>query len=532
MYHQTIFSFFTFTEGGGDSVLYNVVLEHQWRWITGDAEHRSLWSPPVFFPQSNTAAYTDLFLGVFPAYAAWRLIGVDPQTAFQLWMLAMSAFDYLAAYLMLRALLGTSAAGSAIGAAFFTIGSPRIAQIGHPQLLPGFFVVAVFAGFHVLLSQPPVAMTRRRLMTGLMLVLGGFAAQIYTAFYYAWFMAFSLALALVYALLVPVFRSRLGAFLRRHWLPAVISTLAAVALMAPAVLVYVGVLKQVGERPYAEVRQFLPSVTAWVAQGPTHWLYGPLNRSMGIGPDFGGREMFNGIGPVTTMLVLAGFIHFRNRPAVAVWGGICVMGLTLSLVWPGGFSLWHFVYSYFPAANAIRGVSRFGIFLLLPASIAVALGLDWIADRVSPLAAALGMLVVLVEQAGSSGLVPIYSRATVQAPAEAIIHRLRPDCKTFVASFTRGQTSVPWMHLFGMWAQLLSDIPTLNGYSGQVPPSWPIGDVAVGGPADRDRILAGIRNWMSRYPGQVENVCWVTPDDQAAMLIRGSGAGSAPDAAR
>ena len=525
MYWQTIWSRFAVTEGGGDSVLYNVILEHQWRWISGDASHRSLWSPPVFFPQTKIAGYTDLMLGVFPAYAAFRLIGADPQTAFQLWMVTMSALNYLAAYLLLRALVLASAGASAIGAAFFAMGSPRLAQTGHPQLLPGFFVVAVFGGLYLLLSDPPATLPRRRLSIGLLLAGGGAIAQIYTAFYNAWFMAFSAAVALLCALLVPRFRQRLFEFLQRYWLPCVISAVVAALFLAPVVRVYYGVLRDVGERQYSEVQRFLPPVTAWLAQGPDHWIYGSLNRWRGIGPDFGGQEMFNGIGLLTTALVLAGFLRFRSRPVVAIWGAIGAISLVASLAWPGGFSFWGWAYAYFPAAKAIRAVSRFSVFLLLPAAIAVALSIDWLAKRVSPLLAAFCMIAVVAEQAGSSGLVPVYSRVTVEGPAEAIVHRLGPECKTFLASFPRNSTSVPWMHIFAMWAELQSGVPTLNGYSGQVPPAWPLGDVSVAGPPDRVRLVAAIREWMGRHPREIENVCWITPDAPTAELIKSTETG-------
>jgi hypothetical protein len=399
------------------------------------------------------------------------------------------------------------------------MGSPRLAQIGHPQLQPGFFVVAVFAGLYLLLSEAPETLTRHRLAIGFLLAGGGIAAQIYTAFYNAWFMAFSGAVALFCALVVPPFRQRLAAFLRLYWLPsAVVGALAALCL-APAIWVYYGVLREVGERPYSEVQHLLPGVKAWLAQGPGHWIYGAANRWAGVGPDFGGQEMFNGIGLLTTALTLLGFFRFRKRPAMAIWGVIGAVSLVASLAWPGGFSFWGWVYAYFPAAKAIRAVSRFSVFLLLPASIAIALSIDWLAKRVSRVVAVFCMIAVVAEQAGSSGLVPVYSRVTVEGPAEAIVHRLDPECKTFLASFPRNSTSVPWMHLFAMWAELQSGVPTLNGYSGQVPPAWPLGDVSVAGPLDHERLVAAIREWMGRHPQEIENVCWVTPDAPAAVLI-------------
>jgi len=294
--------------------------------------------------------------------------------------------------------------------------------------------------------------------------------------------------------------------------------------LAPAAELYYRTLTDVGPRQYTEVQHFLPNSAAWLAQGPDHWIYGPLNRRAGINRDFGGQEMFDGVGLITTVLVLTAFFRFRRRPVVMLWGAICGAILLTTLAWPGGFSLWRLVYDYFPGAHAVRAVSRFGVFILLPASIALALGVDWLADRVAPLAAVVCMLVVLIEQAGSLAGAPAYSTASVQEPAEAIVHRLRPDCKAFLVSYTTGTTSVPWMHLYGMWAELLSGLPTLNGYSGQVPPGWPLENVAIANRADHDRLYIGIQNWMRRYPQELDNVCWIAPDVNGAVLIRRSDA--------
>ena len=522
IHHRTIFSAFAITEGGGDSMLYNFILEHEWRWLSGEAPHNSLWSPPIFFPQRDTAAYTDLFLAVLPPYAFWRLLGVDPQTAFQLWILTVSVLNYIAAYVVFRLLLGTSLAASSIGAILFAFGSPRLAQIGHPQLLPGFYVIAAFAGLYLVLSESPAALPRRRLYLGLLLFIGGAIAQLYTAFYYAWFMAFSAAVAFLYALSVRSSRDRLIAFLRQWWGPISVSISVAVILVAPAGAVYHGALKDVGPRQYEEVRHFLPNPAAWLAQGPDHWIYGPLNRRAGIGKNFGGQEMFNGIGLVTTVLVLAAVIRFRRRSAVVVWtlvGGTIVV---TTLVWPGGFSLWRFVYGYFPAAQAVRAVSRVGVFLLLPATMALALSIDWLADRVSPVAALLCVLAVFAEQAGSLNGAPGYPKHGLSVAAEKIVHQLRPDCKTFLVSLPKGQTSVSIMHLLGMWAQLFSGVPTLNGYSGQIPPGWPLGDVAIANRVDRVRLYASIKSWMEHHGAEIENVCWIAPDVPQAILIRRS----------
>ncbi len=396
-------------------MLCNYTLEHEWKWISGQHSDSILWSPPIFFPHKGTAAYMDLLIGVLPMYAPWRLAGANPQTAFQLWMLSLSALNCLASYALLRYLFHMSVAASFAGTILFAFGSPRLMQIGHPQLWFGFYMIAVFAGLYMLFSEPPAALSRRRLYGGLALSFGGAVAQLYSGFYHTWFMAFCALPLLILTLCVHAWRARLIDFLGRNWRAVTLALACALLVLAPAVLLYHGALKEVGPRPYDTVRAYLPHPASWFAQGPDHWLYGSLNRRVGVGPNFGGQEMFDGIGPVTTVLVLAAFFLFRKRVPILIWGGIIAVILISTFPWEGK-SLWWLVYEGYPGAQAIRVVSRFAVFLLLPAAMALALSIDWIATRISPVAALVCVLAVFAEQAGSVNSTATYPKAALRSP--------------------------------------------------------------------------------------------------------------------
>src|SRR5918911_1572347 len=86
----------------GDTRLNNYLLEHSYRWLRQAPGHADFWSPPMFYPATGTMAFADVFLSAAPLYWPWRLLGAAPDTAFQLWMLTVGAFNYLAAYLLLR----------------------------------------------------------------------------------------------------------------------------------------------------------------------------------------------------------------------------------------------------------------------------------------------------------------------------------------------------------------------------------------------------------------------------------------------
>ena len=341
-HYPTISSKFAIIQGDfGDNMILNYALEHEYRWVTGNQLDHSFWSPPIFYPQHDTAAYTELMLGSLPAYAVWRLFGVAPLTAFQLWVITVSALNFLSAWWLLRSVLACGWIGATGGSLLLSFGSPRMMELGHVQLLPDFYMIVAFAGLCMLFARAPGELTSRQVYTGLLLFLGGFCLQLHTSFYNAWFMVFTSALGLVFAFLLPDSRSRLLCFLERWWKPLLSATLLAALAIAPYMSVAFTIFRQVGGRSYSEVRMYLPSLKSWLAQGPNHLLYGGLNRLAGVGPNYGSKEMFEGIGLFTTALVIAGFVLFRQRTILRLWSLVAFSVIILSYQFPRGFSLWH-----------------------------------------------------------------------------------------------------------------------------------------------------------------------------------------------
>jgi hypothetical protein len=217
--------------------------------------------------------------------------------------------------------------------------------------------------------------------------------------------------------------------------------------------------------------------------------------------------------------VLVAFVKFRRRPVIAFCGVVSAVVVISTLSWQGQ-SLWRFVYAGFPAGQAVRAVSRFGVFLLLPAALALALSVDWLTRIFPPALAIVCVCLIWVEQAGAYSFTPVYNKRQIQDWADSVVQRLRPDCATYLFSETAGSTSEQWMHLIGMWAGLSARLPTVNGYSGHWAPDWPFIHIAIANRFDRVRLYEGIRSWMLSHPAQIDNVCWVTPGASPADLIR------------
>ena len=229
IHHPMLFSGFAQIQSDGDdSRLINYLLEHSYRWITGYPSHRLFWDIPMFYPARNVAAYSDTLLSSAPLYWLWRVAGFWPYTAFQVWMLSVSALNYLSGYWLLRSGFRRGPLGSSCGAFLFAFGASRVNQLSHQQLLPQVYTVVTIMALVYIFRDRPSSLSRSSL---LWLVAGlSLAAQFYAAFYLGWFLVLALGLAGLWGLVLAQCRPVLLAVIRDQW-PAMAAAAAASSLV-------------------------------------------------------------------------------------------------------------------------------------------------------------------------------------------------------------------------------------------------------------------------------------------------------------
>ncbi len=300
----------------GDSRLINYILEHSYLWVTRDAGHRAFWSPPFFFPASNIGAYSDVLLTVAPIYWGFRALGAAPDSAFQGWMLAVSAMNFGSAYLLFRRGVGFPAAAAAAGAFLMAFGAPRINQLGHQQLVPVIYCAATLFAVIRIFSRPGPSRSMRWVWWQLVAL--GLAAQLYAGFYNGWFLALGLGLSGAWAVALPKLR---GPFLRAVWrdaLPITAACAVGAASLGPFLTHYLAAARELGARDPTGVRWSILQPWSWLDVGPYHWLWG---RSAGLALF---RELPMevehrvGLGLVTPAVCIAGWLIGRNRPLVRI----------------------------------------------------------------------------------------------------------------------------------------------------------------------------------------------------------------------
>ncbi|HEX7507046.1 MAG TPA: hypothetical protein VF550_09760, partial [Polyangia bacterium] len=95
---------------------------------------------------------------------------------------------------------------------------------------------------------------------------------------------------------------------------------------------------------------------------------------------------------------------------------------------------------------------------------------------------------------------------------KAVERELGPQCKYFFYAPILKSDSFPgvWKYqIDAMWAQLEGGVPTVNGYSGNVPPGWTLGNNLIHRPSDEVRIQAAVQDWVRRNSLTPRELCFI-----------------------
>lgn len=465
----------------GDTRFVGYVLEHGYRWLRGDA---LLLDMPFFFPVRGVGAWSELMLPLQALYAPWRLAGLSPERAAQLWLLAVMSLNTWAAWRLLRGVGGATPFAAAVGCFVVCFGSPRLAQLNHQHLVGVFFALLAVEGAARWLTP-----STRRPGPWLALATSSAALQVAAGLYTGFFLVLAFGLALPVLGSTSAGRDLLrGALGRSRWW-LLLATLAPLPVLLPLLRVY---LEAGGAHDFGTVRGYTPELHSWLHVGSEHWLYGwtsgfSLFQRL---PSEGEHRI--GVGLLTLGLAVAALWRARGTLAGRVVGVTALLLFLVALKWRWGFTPWQFVYDVVPGAKGLRVVARVGVFMLLPLGVAVAWALDAVKGRA--LALALGAVVVAEQLRTPPHFDPAVPRAAVARIA------VPPGCAAF---FWDAPGSAGWpfeyVQLDAMWAALEVGVPTVNGYTGREPASW------------REHGRVDVAAWERRHGLAPGTVCVLRP---------------------
>lgn len=512
-HHPTLLSRFGRVQNEvGDTRFVNWLLEHNWRWLVRDPAHLHYFDPPMFHPAANTLAYSESLLGSAPAYFLWRALGFETDTSYQLWHLTVSTLNFAAMLLFLRRGLRLGPWSSAGGAAVFAFAGTRIAQIGHAQLMPH-FPLPLLALALLRLADPA---EERRAGRWVALLSFALVDQIYAGFYLGWFQGFALLLVLIWSLALRRTREPVLALLRKHSRLLVAGAIATALALAPLGYHYWLASREVGSRPWWEVSKYLPRLASWLGTSWQSWLYG-WSRSIAdrFLPEGYGPEHMLGYGALATGLGVLGLTKRRRETAFLLLGAAALTLFLLTLVPFPRVTLWRVVYVLVPGARAMRVVARVGLVVLFPVSAGVAASLDRLEKR-RLFALLLPCIGVLLAEQGLTDL--SYEKKTLRADIQWLASRIPEGCSSFLFTPVDGLYPSYKYEIDAIWAATARQVPTVNGYSGNAPPSYlPYGENVIHDDADRRHVAAFLRGWSAERRFEFDPRCWVAavPRDSA-----------------
>ncbi|NID04180.1 hypothetical protein HBF26_04740 [Luteibacter jiangsuensis] len=452
----------------GDARFNSVVLEHFYRWVTGS--DRSLMSPSFFYPMPGALTFSDNHWGTAWLYAVIRSLGWDRYNAFDIWYLSGYLSNFIVCHVVFRK-LGLSPLASALGAFAFTFSLPVIATHGHAQLT---FRCLIPAG--LLLWQRFRESSEWQWLGWLAFAT---TAQFYIAIYLGYFMLLLIGAWAVAGWMVEGYGPKHWFGQWRRWkepatrqqliravMMIVVAALALAWLMHP----YLHYSKVYGfQRAPEEIVTMLPRLQSYLlADASTVW--GDLSRrfvtAVPMRPE---QQMFFGVGILG--LVAVALIHSTLRMRwVALVSILLLAVLTLSV---GGHSL-YMVIARLPGITSVRAVSRIVVVMTLPVALLVAIGVDAVSSargRWKVLGVALVIMMIgesvatttikLDIERARGRIAQLASELPSPMPVRAVVFN---PLKSDVASYDS--------ELDGVILAQEKGLPTLNGYSGNIPPGY------------------------------------------------------------
>ncbi|MCH2156756.1 MAG: hypothetical protein MK080_12245, partial [Opitutales bacterium] len=194
------------------------------------------------------------------------------------------------------------------------------------------------------------------------------------------------------------------------------------------------------------------------------------------------REKRYGWGIALTLIAFVGFIlafcqlHKASdtKSAVVVFGGICILTSFAISAKIGDSTLWWYVREYVPGGHAIRSPARLALALYPIVIICAIYGLNEFRKRSNtPLTAGVATILLLeaVTRLPNNGVDPtLYNQiGSLALPAHS-------GHNAFVFNYSEKQIErldFYTLNLLPMWFAYSVGFPTVNGYSGSTPESWP-----------------------------------------------------------
>ena len=462
------FSFFHFWHGFdaisgdiGDARFNAYVLEHTWLWITGI--HASLFDMPMFYPHSNTYAYSDFMLGFAPCYWFFRWIGCEILLSYQWWMIVCCALNFVVFLLFLKTLFKHSIFFASIGAYVFAFSLPRITHFEHVQLVGQFFIVLSAAGALLWWKEPTSKKAPWLFFTGSGL-------QLISAFYFFWFWVWTLGIYLSFILMNRNRRKQFNLWFKSVPKgPLIIAGGISFLGVAPFLYHYVLMAKEFGRRDWVSISNTVPRIYSWINLPQNHWQWKLLPMKEWIQSLPRIEEHYLSFGLFTWIAMLAAFTWVVQNKKELRYLVLPILGMFIFTLTSGRFSTWVLISYLFPGGGAIRAVGRIQIFMLLFWATIFISFVSFLWNSQNKRNKTISVLMILFLMLESTYISDWnFSRAQDQLRLEQISKNIPADCNIIVNREGFNVNS-DLINIDAVMIAFKTNRITANGYSGHQP---------------------------------------------------------------
>ncbi len=438
-----------------------------WRiaWIAHQLpiDPRHLFDANIFYPLRHTLAYSDAVFLEGLAGAPLHWLGAPSVLVYNLLVLSGFMLSGLGAFLLVRDLTGSSAAGI-IGGMVFAFAPFRFDHYIHLELLWAQWIPLAMWMLHRTLRSGRL---RDGIWTGVCVGLQGLSCVYYTVF-----------LATILVVAGPVLLTTAVPVLRRR---AAWSLLAGAVVAAVMLIPYAGEYRaaraDVGVRGRDMVMyEFSAGPKHYLATTPNNMLYGSATRANSVHE----KRLF--MGYLVMALMVVGLWSPLNRIRIAY---ALALAVTIDISFAHRGVLLGWLYDHVSIYQGLRVPTRIGQLTLLCAAVLAGFGvtrvLMWIRARrprlVRPACVILGGIVALEYLMFPMALAPVPT-----APSESSVW-LRSQPSAPVTNFPVPRHGTDWRRfIIEAHYQFESTFhwrPLTNGYSGFLPSSFYVNNAAL-----------------------------------------------------
>ena len=532
-----IFSKFDLIFGDrGDSRFVAFVHEHVFQWLVGRS---SLLSPPFFYSQTETLGYSDGFLLDQVIYAPLRLLGVGPLLSLSLIAVILSAISYFFLYVLLRRLEISELIASLVSL-LFVFPNNLFLMSGHLQLFAVYYLpIFAYCAFDSAMNLH-IKPYRAYLLGG---CAGGLYGLVFsTSYYVAWFFGSAL---LIFALIAaptawPVLRA---AWVKKPSAAITLGTVASIGFLLALtifVIIYAPVLELGFKRPFAEYLFFAPRLNDIINVGSANIFWSKLIRSFDLVSDerLNFLEVNVALTPLIQLFLVisactavlprfwpASDVGRVSRAFVLACTTVCLLFFIVT-VKIGEQSLFRLAYEKLPGANAIRAGYRSMVvanfFAVIPIGLTfnqlfrpqIGKSSTWFVVA-RPTAFITLLVLAAVEQVNLDQ--PARLSRNFEREHLDVLPAPPRICRSFYAAPQMGRQPYE-VQTDAMMMAIAHRLPTINGYSGNIPPGWDFYDTSTTDyeqRAQRWAVKRGIEKGLCRL--DVDRGIWTVLGDGELM---------------